>query len=183
MNVTIKSAEIVNSLFLKYSFDQSSLQSNDSLNVNSDAPIHDDLRNAFRQLIPHYTFICEEVKDEELVAAALDRPESYLEDKENAASEVFFNYRVIGFSTKTAKGIELLTINGAKRLTNGDEIYFSTPTLFLESADYTFSENLQTTIGKLKSEVQAYMEGKQAPKAQTEMFAEDDQTGPEEDGI
>lgn len=52
MQITVKKAAIVGSLFLKYDFEQTDSNVKNAITTKSDAPIHDDLRNAFRLLIP-----------------------------------------------------------------------------------------------------------------------------------
>ena len=64
MNITIKQANIKNSLFLSYKYDQFVKSTKKSASESSDAPIHDDLRNAFSALIPHFAFICERLKNQ-----------------------------------------------------------------------------------------------------------------------
>lgn len=179
MEIVIKSAEIKSSMFLKYSFEQTTDTSKNSGSLTSDQPIHDDLRNAFRSLIPHFAFICEEVTDEKLVKKAIDNPEDYLEDIENAKDPSFFKYRVYGVTIKGKEEAEQLIINGSKKLNNGKSFGFSTPEFFVISSDYKFNDELQDVFEILKREIIAYIDGKQAPKVQMAMF--NDELGFEEE--
>lgn len=174
MNIIIKKATIRGSLFLSYEFEQRDIDVNNTIKTSSDAPIHDDLRAAFRHLIPHFAFICEEITDVDLVESALERPESYLEDPEHSASDAFFKYRVSEFQIIEKDGVEKITISGGKRLQTTKEISFSTPSFIIDT-DYKFHMQLSTAIEVLKEEVLAYMQGKQAPKTQLEMFGQEEE--------
>lgn len=169
MNVSIKKATIRGSLFLNFEFDQTDGDVKNNIKTSCDAPIHDDLRLKFRELIPYFCFITEEVTDEKVIADAINNPENYVTDFENAKSNVFFKYRVYEFSIKESKGFETLILSGSKRLQNGQEIYFSTPSIDMDSSDKYMTE-LREVIEELKEEVLAYMNGKQAPKSQLDMF-------------
>lgn len=174
MVITIKKASIRGSLFLNYEFEQQDNDVKNLIKTSSDAPIHDDLRKLFRQLIPHFAFICEEVKDEKLTKKAIANPEQYLVRTDGVEmDETFLKYRVSEFSIYEKKGFYWITLSGAKALATGDEINFSTPAVDADSHDYKFISELNTLIEELKEEVHAYMNGKQAPKAQLEMFGEE----------
>lgn len=181
MQVTIKKAAIKGSMFLYYEFEQKDGDIKNTIKTTSDAPIHEDLRNAFRNLIPHYAFICEEVKSKSLVKKAIQDPETYLLDKESAPDETFFKYRVFEFSLKEKKGgEEVLTIAGGKLLESRDEIYFTTPDVNTIDSEYEFLAELNESIATLVDEVLAYMQGKTAPKSQLDMFPEDEEEVMEE---
>ena len=175
MNIVIKKAGIRNSIFLSYEFEQKDADVNNTIKTSSDAPIHDDLRAAFRALIPHFAFICEEITNEDLVQAAIERPESYLEDRENSVCLDFFKFYVQEFSILDKKGLNFVTISGNKQLTNGDIVSFSAPAIDLDGGSYKFTYELNQAVEVLKVEVLAYMQGKQAPKAQLEMFSGDEE--------
>ncbi len=174
MQITIKKAEIRGSIFLSYEFEQTDVNVKNNIKTSSDAPIHDDLRTAFRKLIPHFAFICEEITDQEAIKMAILNHEHYLGDKDKSPDERFFKYRVFGFSLKDNKGLQLLELKGAKRLENNEEISFSTFEIDIDDPDYVFHTNLVNAIEELKEEVLAYMQGKCAPKAQQELFGEGD---------
>lgn len=173
MNITIKKASVRGSLFLSYDFEQQDADVKNLIKTSSDAPIHDDLRNAFRALIPHFAFICEEVKDEVLTRVAIDKPEIYLHERELAPDDTFFKFRVGEFSIEEKKGFEYVTLFGCKSLATLQEVCFSSPRIDLDDSSYPFRKELASAIEVLKSEVLAYMQGKQAPKSQLEMFNDD----------
>jgi len=175
MNVTIKKASIRGSLFLSYEFEQNDGGITNNIKTNCDAAIHDDLRLKFKELTPHFVLICEQVTDEKLIKKAIENPEIYLHDRELAPDQTLFNYRVSEFSIFEKKGFQLLSISGAKALQNGNEIYFQTPPIDLDSSDYKFIKELNKTVDELKQEVVFYMEGKQAEKLQIDMFTDSEE--------
>lgn len=175
MNIVIKKAGIRSSLFLSYEFEQKDVDVNNTIKTSSDAPIHEDLRNAFRALIPHFAFVTEEVTDIDLVESAIAAPESYVQDREHSASEVFFKFLVTEFSITNKQGLNYVVLSGNKLLESGEVISFTAPAIDLEGGKYKFRAELANLIEELKKEVLAYMEGKQAPKQQMEMFGEDDE--------
>lgn len=176
MVITIKKAAIVGSLFLKYSYEVQNGDVKDKINNSSDAPIHDDLRKEFRKLIPHFAFICEEIKDEKLIKKCLANPDDYLTKTDGEiADETFLKYRVTEFEVTERKGYYFIAISGAKKLSTEEEIYFTTPSIDADG-DYKFIYELNETIEALKGEVIEYMQGKHAPKAQFEMFADGENT-------
>jgi len=170
MNITIKQANIKNSLFLAYKYDQVVKNAKKSASESSDAPIHDDLRNAFSALIPHLAFICEEIKEEDC-QARLESP-----DDELPEDHFLLKYRVHGFSISGQGDQEGLTIAGTKRLESGKILNLDTPfQKFDDINDYAFMAELRESIENLKSEVYEYLEGKQAPAKQQVMELEEDE--------
>lgn len=180
MNIAIKDAAIRSSLFLTYGFEQKDIDVNNTIKTSSDAPIHDDLRNAFRALIPHFAYVCEEITDEKLVAKAIKDPEMYLGDRETAPVLDFFKFTVNSFAMMDKKGLNFITISGSKQLTNLDTISFSAPAIDLDGGTYKFRVELVEAVDILKKEVLAYMQGKQAPKTQMEMFGSEEEEQEEE---
>jgi hypothetical protein len=175
MQIVIKKAGIRGSLFLSYEFEQTDVDVKNTIKTSSDAPIHDDLRTAFRKLIPHFTLICEEVKDVKLVEKAIKNYDGYLSDSESAVDQTFFKYRVQEFSIVEKDGDEKVYIKGSKRLETTKEIQFSTPgTSLIIDDDYNFTSELKESIDLLKKEVLAYMQGKTAPKSQMDMFEDEE---------
>lgn len=171
MHITIKKASIKNSLFLAYEYDQSVNNTKNIIKTSSDAPIHDDLRNAFSSLVPHFALICEEI-EEKTAQKAIENPDEVLEEE-----NPLLKYKVSGFSIGGTGDGEGVTISGSKRLENGSIVNFNTPFLkFEEAKEYQFMEELVNAIDNLKSEVYEYLEGKQAPSKQLGMFEEDEES-------
>lgn len=168
MNISVKKAAIKNGLFLTYSYE---LTENDVTNSNttaSDAPIHDDLRHAIRNLIPFFAHICEEISDIGLIEDAIENPEVHLERKADDPEDKIYpllKYRVTGFTIGGKADTEGVTITGNKRLDSGGIVNFNTPFMNFES-DYKFIGDLYAAIENAKQEVFEYMQGKQAPKSQ-----------------
>lgn len=174
MNIVIQKAQL-NGIFLSYEFEQKDVESNNLMKVKSDLPVHDDLRTAFRNLIPHFAFICDQVTDEKLVEKAVADPLLYTGDRESAPVDTFFNYYVHSFSLNTKKGNNKITLFGCRQVVVGDEISFSSPEIDLDSDKYKYVDDLNELVEALKSEVVAYMEGKHAPKSQMQMFNEEEE--------
>lgn len=175
MQIVIKKAAIKGSLFLSYEFEQTDFDVTNLIKTSSDAPIHDDLRKVFRKLIPHFTFICEEITDEETIQKAIDFPDIYIMDSETTPEPKFFKYRVSQFSIVEKDGDTVIHLSGSKQLETMKEISFSAPGVSIEENDYKFRSELSELIEELRKEVLAYMQGKTAPKAQLEMFSEEDE--------
>lgn len=170
MNITIKQASIKNSLFLAYKYDQVIKNTKKSASESSDAPIHDDLREAFSYLVPHFAFICEEIKETEC-KNRLDNPKEELPEE-----HILLKYRVQGFTISGQGDSEGVTISGTKRLESGKILPLNTPFLkFEDGNEHCFMPELIEAIDNLKSEVYEYLEGKQAPSRQEEMNFEEDE--------
>lgn len=168
MHVKVKSATIKSGLFLSYKYD---LTGNDVTNANStssDAPIHDDLRAAFRNLTPFFAHRTEEITNDDLVQEAIDNPEAHLvrdEDLPEDAVQPFLKYKVTGFTIGGKQDGEGVIIHGYKILADGNPVAFNTPFTKYDS-DYKFASDLFEAIEKCKYEVNEYMQGKQAPNNQ-----------------
>lgn len=175
MNIVIQKATL-NGIFLSYDFEQKDVDSNNLMKVKSDVPVHDDLRNAFKNFIPHFAFICEQVSDENLVKKAIENPALYLKDKENAPDISFFKYHVHTIQHNTKKGNNKIIISGCRQVGELlEQVCFCTPEIDLDDSSYKFHTQLNEHMELWKEEVIAYMEGKQSPKTQMEMFSETDE--------
>jgi len=167
MSLAVKNATIESSLFLKYAFERTDGEIKNTIVTKSDAPIHEDLRNAFRSLIPHFCFISEQVKDEKLVGKCIDNISDYIGDRDKVVKDDFLKFNVSSFAiSKSGEGV---TISGSRQLDTFEEIGWSTPLIKFDS-DYKFASALEMAVETLKEEVQHYMSGKQAAKAQLDMF-------------
>ena len=175
MNIIIRKASIRSSLFLNYEFEQKDIDQNNLNKVSSDAPIHDDLRACFRKLIPHFAFLCEQVTDADLVESALERPESYLEDREHSVTEEFFKFYVGSVDIIEKKGLNYVTLSGNRLLESGDSLSLTAPSVDMEGSKYKFISQFIEDIDNLKIEVLAYMEGKHAERAQLQMFGSEEE--------
>lgn len=174
MNITIKKAAIRGSLFLNYEFEQTDTDVKNLIKTNSDAPIHDDLRWKFKQMIPHFALICEQITDEDLIKKIIENPSHYLADRDSSIDQTLFDYRVTEFQIIEKDGEEKIKLFGFRQLKSFAEISFSTPSISLSDSEYPFITELNDLIEETKKEILAYMQGKTAPKAQMEMFSDDD---------
>lgn len=170
MNIVIKKAKIKNSLFLYYEFDQVDVDVKNENKTNSNAPIHEDLRNAFKGLIPHLVALCELHHDVDLIESAIERPESYVQDPETSASNEFFKFTVNEVSFDYKSGNNIVSISGNKLLTSLEDIGIDCPPVDLNSSKYPYLSQLIDALEVLKSQVLAYMQGKYGEGHQVSMF-------------
>jgi hypothetical protein len=183
MNITIKKAGIISSMFLKYEFEQQDSDVKNDIKTKSDAPIHDDLRNAYKLLTPHFVKLCELCNDEALIEDAIKRPELHLFDRENAVSDEFFKYNVHEISIENKKGLNLLTMYGTKNLSTHETISIDIPIVDLDGSSYIYCSQLNDVIDNIKEEVLAYMQGKYGAGNQLEMFADDEENEVDDDAL
>ena len=178
MNITIKNASIKSTIFLKYGYDHfvnSTKYSHPS--TTGDAPIHDDLRDAFAALTPHFAFICEEISESMCKQSITDFENGVFYKDEEV--DPLRKYDVIGFAL--GKDSEGVTIIGTKKLDSGKSININTPFLKWDD-DYAFSSELIAAVDLLKSEVYEYIEGKRAPAQNQTMDMFETDIDDEEEG-
>lgn len=164
-NIEIKKAKVKNAIFLAYEYVEKTENYENKISTASDAPIHEDLRNAFDALIPHFALLTEEVSKAEVNEAIQygDKPECL--DK----------FSVSGFTLAGTGDTEGVVISGHKSLESGKVVNFNTPFQLFDDEDYDYSEELVKSIESLKNEVFQYMEGKQAPRMQVGSFDFEDE--------
>lgn len=193
VELRIVSGEILKNLFLKLSFkkkdkDEKDRIFNDTMSGKSDKPIHDDLKKAFRQLIPHYILICQQedfekhkvffqhiIEDianevywpgDEFKKITIDEinPE---EDKPNA---MLSNYRVPAFTVEGDGENEGVVLIGTRQLNDDlDSIAIVSPTVCWSKSTYPFLHELRLAVEECQEEVLAYYNGKCAPPRQQEI--------------
>ena len=177
MNITIKNASIKSTIFLKYGYDHFVNSTKFTHNSSGDAPIHNDLRDAFAALTPHFAFICEEISESVCKQSITDFENGvFYKDEE---TDPLRKYDVIGFAL--GKDSEGVTITGSKKLDSGKSININTPFLKWDD-DYAFSSELIAAVDLLKSEVYEYIEGKRAPAQNQTMDMFETDIDDEEDG-
>lgn len=165
MNVKVKQATITSGMFLSYKYDVTISDVTNTNGTKSDAVIHDDLKDSFRNLIPFFAHICEEIVNENEVLQAIEHPEVHLIKVDQDDVKPFLKYRVTSFTIAGKKDGEGVTLDGVKYLDNGNSVGFSTPFTKFDG-DYKFAPRLLDAIEVAKNEVFEYMQGKQAPKSQ-----------------
>jgi hypothetical protein len=167
MNITIKNAKIKNTMFLEYGYSERINNAENEIKTQSNAPIHDDLANAFKALVPHFAGICEELEDAIISKAIYQKDDlSYLDNLEDNENPLKY-YSVKGFSIGGSGDDEGVTISGNKKLQSGKLVNFNTPfTKFFDFDNYSYCSELRNALDNLRSEVYDYLEGKQAPPRQ-----------------
>lgn len=166
-NIEINKASIVSSLFLSYEYDETEIGVRvTNHKCKSDAPIHDDLRDAFKALTPHLAMISEMKKKPDLVKDL---------DQKTVSEELLKKYRVKGFIVEFKKGATFITLLGEKKLSNGRIISFSTPPTDRGTDEdaYEFFDTLVELVEYCQEEILEYMNGKQAEQMQTELFGDE----------
>lgn len=159
----INKAKIKNKLFLYYEYGLMVGDVNHDIKTLSDAPIHDDLRDAFRNLIPHFAFLCEEIGEYKM--------KEFVDGKLSMEDDLFIKYNVNQFSIGGSGDSEGVTLSGNKRVGAG-VVNFNTP--FVRYSDeYEYMNEFIAAIETAQDEVKLYIEGKHAPKAQQEMVFDD----------
>ena len=151
MEITIKNASIKRVLFLKYGYDHFVNNAKFTHSSSGDAPIHDDLRDAFANLTPHFAFICEEINESTCRQAINDIAKGVVQDAE---TDPLGKYHVAGFTL--GKDSESVTISGNKTLKSGKSLNISTPPQQWDDTDYPFMAELIESVDLLKSEAVSY---------------------------
>lgn len=204
VEMRIVSGEILKNLFLKLNFkkkdkDDKDRIFNDTMGGKSDKPIHDDLKKAFKQLIPHYILICQQEdfeKHEIFLRNIIDdignlvfwpgdefkkigindiNPE---EDKPNAMIQ---NYTVHAFTVEGDGENEGVVLHGTRILEGGrlDSISFSSPVVKWSESKYEHLHEFRIAVEECQEEVLAYYNGKCAPPRQKDLFEDEENEGSE----
>jgi hypothetical protein len=166
MQIEIKKAQITGRMFLSWEYDEVSGNRKTNLKAKSDAPIHEDLREAIKALTPHFVMLTEMKKKPELAKEL---------DLKTVSESLLKLYNVKGFTIEEVKGITFITLTGTKILSNGKSINFETPRTDRGTDEdaYEFFDKLMELVESCQEEILDYMDGKQAESNQTEMFGEE----------
>lgn len=168
----MKSIEIVSGNFkglfsLGYSFIQEingDSPRRDVMNANSDGAVHQDLVDAFNNLIPHFALISEQITEKEakkVIQKGFDTEEDH-----PLKQQFHINYFKIVGSGET-EGVE---IEGTRLLERGSSIKWKTPKVKWEDKHYKYCHDLSEAIETLKVEINEYINGKHAPSDQGNLF-------------
>lgn len=166
-SITIKKGKIKNNLFLAYEYSEKVGTVINVISTTSDAPIHEDLRSAFRGLSPHLAFLSEQISEKKM--------KQLIKDKVDPEDEFWQKYEVISFSIGGSGDTEGVTLSGKKHVETG-VINFNTPFTKWDS-EYKFIDELYDVVEAAKHEVYEYLNGKQAPSTQHEINFDDFDTG------
>ncbi|MFV0141041.1 hypothetical protein [Empedobacter falsenii] len=159
MSIKIQKVKIKNGMFLEYKYEQNlqTVRSNNS--SNSDQPIHEDLKNAFIAITPHFAFLCEQINEKQ----AANIIELGAED-----DDFFSNHSVESITLSGQGDTEGIVITGSKTLSNLKKISLNTPFTQWDT-DYRYLDELLECVDKIRLEVQLYMDGKQAERIEEEL--------------
>ena len=202
LELKIVSGEIQKNLFLKPSYKKKTKEEtkderifNDVMSGKSDKPVHDDLRKAFKQLIPHFILLCKQ-EDYEKYKLFFDH---IIEDvnnvvywpgdefkkigvndinsEEDQPNAILKNYVVPSFYIVGDGENEGVVLAGTRTLNSKlDSISFSTPSIKWSESDYPHLHELRLAVEECQEEVLEYYNGKCAPPRQIEMdFNEEDE--------
>lgn len=168
MNIEIKKVELASRYFLKWEYVQKDGKRTTKIKSSADAPVHDDLNDAFQALVPDFVLLTEMKKKSEVVKAIdlKEIPESLIE-----------KFRVTGLSIDDNKGDISFKIFGHKYLNTGKSVSFQTPKIRVAATEddkYEFIDQLVQKVEYIKEEVLEYMDGKEATRDQTSMDFGDD---------
>jgi len=168
MDIEIHKAEIASRIFLKWEYTQNDGLRKTKVKASADAPIHEDLVDAFQGLVPHFVLITE-MKKKSDVAKAIDL--------KSLPEALISKYKVTGVQIDDNKGDISYTITGYKILNTGKVVSFPTPKIRVSEAEdtrYEFIDKLTEQIEFVKEEVLEYMDGKEAVRTQETMDFGDD---------
>lgn len=170
MEIEIKSAKLKD-LFCEYSYEQHveeiRNQRTNEVTVNSDAPVHDDLKQAFKNLNSHFALLCFQV--------TYGKPEEIADVVDNIENDYdkFTDYKVTAFKISGSGESEGVVISGSRKLPNGKALNLVTPLTKFED-EYQFMPELMGALHNLKNEVYEYHNGKRQPEKQQDLFEEED---------
>lgn len=163
--IIVRKAKIKNDMFLAYEYSERTITAKNNISTHSDAPIHSDLRNCFKTLIPHFALLTEEVSKE--------IGERIFEYNEPIPEEMIHKFSVIGFSIGGTGDGEGVTLIGNKELNTGKRVSFNTPfQRFYDDSEnaYPYTRELNEAITATINEVELYMNGKQADPPMRSLF-------------
>lgn len=167
--IQIQAAQIKDA-FCNYSYELiAGTGEGDLINRKGSAIVHDDMRIAFKKLNVHLAVICEEI--EPLAISEIEEYENIepvIVYEPGSLMEKVSKYRVSGFKTGD-EGEGYVILEGVKILSTDEHVSLKTPRVKWEG-NYSFLNELRVCIDDIITEVEAYMNGKAAPKyKQTKM--------------
>lgn len=117
--------------------------------------VHQDMRDAFKKLVPHLLLLTELKTDK-------------LKDLQNMD---LADYEVHSVSIKGEGDNEGVVISGKKRLSNMKKIALNTPYTILSDDNYAYCDELSACIIRLSREAKEYLDGKY-DDSQGDLFAQ-----------
>lgn len=144
-----------------------------TVKVDSAVPMHDDLPAAFAKLNVHLAVICEEIRPDELPdidnLPVLDTDPDLTDADQDPLALKLSRFQVTAFQISGTGENEGVVLTGSKILSTGDLVSLQTPAVKWRSP-YAFSNELHIAVFDLVTEIEEYMNGKQAPPRQIEMY-------------
>lgn len=164
MSIEIRKAGIRSGIFLAYEYNLEEAGVSAKNKTQSTAPIHEDLENAFKKLIPHFILLTEELAAEKL--------EDVIINGDLIPEDIETKYSVQEFAFGGTEDSKTVVISGYKVLSNDKTVSFSTPSqkLYEDRDGYKFDEELRNTLDLLVEEVHEYMDGKSALRNEVGVF-------------
>lgn len=148
-SIKINNVKVVKDLFLKVNYDQSTNDGMVSNDLKSEAPIHDDLREAIAELNMH----CATLGNQYNVNGQLDTA----------------SISCVGFTLRTGNvyGVKLIA---QRKLADGKTINILPPfTKLAEGSSYEYADELEIIIDKVVKEAILYLGGKHKANPQQSM--------------
>jgi hypothetical protein len=165
--IEILSVKLKGDLFCLYSYRETiGVDTFDSGKINSQRPIHDDLRRAMLALNPHLPLILKDLEPKDVPDINSDISGQGYSDK---AREIIPLFRLIEVVIDPEE--KCASLSGTKTLDEGT-MTFTTPDIDFEGG-YHFALEFRMAVDTLVDEVKQYIAGKQAPHyEQTNLFEE-----------
>jgi len=182
MSVSIKKAMIKSNLFLSVEYSEQMNDGSNNVKKDCTAPVHDDLKAAFKQLHIHLALLCEQVPQPTAkgmgVVQALGEVAQGMDPDGNfrfpePVWQVLHKHFCNGFSIGGSGESEGITLIGYRELEAGKVLNLTSPFQKWDGDNrmYSFDSELAEVIENCKNEVHLYLfEGKHQPEAQLDMF-------------
>lgn len=161
-NITITKAKIKDSLFPTVDYSEQVKDGTNDVSKSCTAPIHDDMRLAFRALNVHLALLCEQVIENKKAKAAVvlfsgediedEEPETFKLDDANR--EIALTIRCTGFTI--GNNLDGVTLVGRRELATGKTLNLVSPYMKWDD-DYQHAENVQQIIERCQYEVYEYL--------------------------
>jgi hypothetical protein len=186
MSITIKKAKIKNELFLEVEYSEKLNDGTNTVKKECTAPVHDDLKLAFKRLNVHLALLCEQVyiatgKAGIEIQKGIGEEIAWQMDPNNDFTFSQPSWNIIrgmycsGFTIGGSGESEGVTLIGYRLLGNDKVLNLTSP--FQRWGDsYEFDSKLGEIIEACKHETYQYLfNDKHKPNAQLSMFDEDNE--------
>ncbi len=169
-NIDIKKAKLIGHLFIEATYNVKDLveKTSKTITEKNDAPVHEDLANAFKALHKHLPILCDYVKTSKI------KPEVFA--KADNTFDWVAEFEVTGFSVGGSDDSEGVVLIGNKAVKNDKQVNLTSPFIkFNDEDEYRYCGELSSDIYTCIHEVKEYLFNKKyAPKAQLSMEFEFD---------